>query len=94
VRRGRRDGAVLRFAAAGLSVAIVPSRLLADYPRLRGTPLAGSGSWCTVALAHRRDVTLTNVPARSTGRCSTKLGTSAAGGRFPPGGELAVRVCS
>jgi DNA-binding transcriptional LysR family regulator len=46
--------AVLAFVEAGLGVAIVPSMVLTNRPRLRATPLAGPGMHRTIALAYRR----------------------------------------
>lgn len=48
--------AVLRFVEAGLGVAVVPSMVLPDRPKLRGTALSTPGIRRTVALAHRTDV--------------------------------------
>ncbi len=50
--------AVLRFAEAGLGVAVVPSMVLATRPRLRATPLVEPRLRRTVALAHRRGIAL------------------------------------
>jgi DNA-binding transcriptional LysR family regulator len=52
--------AVLRFVEAGLGVAVVPSMVLPDRPRLRATALSTPGIRRTVALAHRTDVPPTN----------------------------------
>ncbi|MFC7617050.1 LysR substrate-binding domain-containing protein [Actinokineospora soli] len=52
VEGGEMD-AVLRFVEAGLGVAVVPSLVLAEHPRLHASPLAGLRR--TVALAHRSD---------------------------------------
>ncbi|MBP2473192.1 DNA-binding transcriptional LysR family regulator [Crossiella equi] len=62
VEGGEMD-AVLRFVETGLGLALVPSLVLAGRPTLRGTPLAPPGIPRTVALAHRRDVALTNAAA-------------------------------
>jgi len=57
VEGGEMD-AVLRFAEAGLGVAVVPSMVLASRPRLRATPLVDPRLRRTVALAHRRGIAL------------------------------------
>ncbi|MGW5052049.1 LysR family transcriptional regulator [Actinokineospora sp. NPDC004072] len=54
VEGGEMD-AVLRFVEAGLGVAVVPSLVLPDRPRLFSAPLVGPGLRRTVALAHRSD---------------------------------------
>lgn len=59
VEGGEMD-AVLRFAEAGLGLAVVPSMVLQSRPRLRKTHLTGPRLRRTVALAHR---TGTAVPA-------------------------------
>lgn len=61
---GGETDAVLRFVEVGLGAAVLPSMMLADRPALRGTPLLlGEGRDThlrrTVALAHRKDVALT-----------------------------------
>ena len=53
VEGGEMD-AVLAFVEAGLGVAVVPSMVLDNRPRLRATPLAPPGLRRTIALAHRR----------------------------------------
>jgi DNA-binding transcriptional LysR family regulator len=58
VEGGEMD-AVLRFVEVGLGVAIVPSMVLATRPLLRGTPLTPAMTR-TIALAQRRDATLTS----------------------------------
>ncbi len=55
VEGGEMD-AVLRFAEAGLGVAVVPSMVLAGRPGLAGTPFTPPGLQRTIALAHRKDV--------------------------------------
>lgn len=54
VEGGEMD-AVLRFAEAGLGLAVVPSMVLQSRPRLRKTSLVGPRLRRTVALAHRTD---------------------------------------
>jgi DNA-binding transcriptional LysR family regulator len=53
VEGGEMD-AVLAFVEAGLGVALVPSMVLVNRPRLRATPLASPGMQRTIALAHRK----------------------------------------
>ena len=48
--------AVLRFVEAGLGVAVLPTMVLEDRPRLRRIPFARPGLTRQIALAHRRDV--------------------------------------
>ncbi|GLU49718.1 LysR family transcriptional regulator [Nocardiopsis ansamitocini] len=55
VEGGEMD-AVLRFVEAGLGLAVVPSMVLRNRPKLRGTPLAQPRLMRTIALAHRKDV--------------------------------------
>ena len=55
VEGGEMD-AVLRFAEAGLGIAVVPSMVLKNRPGLRGTPLVRPRLLRTIALAHRKDV--------------------------------------
>jgi DNA-binding transcriptional LysR family regulator len=51
--------AVLSFVEAGLGIAVVPSMVLHDRPKLRGVPFAPPVPTRTIALAHRTDVRLT-----------------------------------
>jgi DNA-binding transcriptional LysR family regulator len=51
--------AVLSFVEAGLGIAVVPSMVLHDRPKLRGVPFAPPVPIRTIALAHRTDVRLT-----------------------------------
>lgn len=53
VEGGEMD-AVLAFVEAGLGMAIVPSMVLGNRPRLRATPLADPDMQRTIALAQRR----------------------------------------
>lgn len=79
---------VLRFVEAGLGVAIVPSMVLAGRAGLHGTPLAGQGLRRTIALAHRRDVALTNAARAFRATLLDHLRASAARGAFPAGVKL------
>ena len=51
--------AVLSFVEAGLGIAVVPSMVLQDRPKLCGVPFAPPVPIRTIALAHRTDVRLT-----------------------------------
>jgi DNA-binding transcriptional LysR family regulator len=51
--------AVLSFVEAGLGIAVVPSMVLQDRPKLRGVPFTPPVPIRTIALAHRTDVRLT-----------------------------------
>lgn len=82
VEGGEMD-AVLRFVEAGLGVAVVPSMVLVGRPGLRSTPLEPVLER-TVALAHRKDVTLTHAVRAFRNTLLTHL-TSAA---LPSGVEL------
>jgi DNA-binding transcriptional LysR family regulator len=62
VEGGEMD-AVLRFVEAGLGIAVVPTMVLQDRPRLRRIPFHPPGLSRTIGLAHRRDVDL-SVSAR------------------------------
>jgi DNA-binding transcriptional LysR family regulator len=57
VEGGEMD-AVLRFVEAGLGIAVVPTMVLQDRPRLRRIPFRPPGLSRTIGLAHRRDVDL------------------------------------
>lgn len=57
VEGGEMD-AVLRFAEAGLGLAVVPSMVLAARPGLRATPLVEPRLQRTVALGQRQGITL------------------------------------
>jgi LysR substrate binding domain-containing protein len=72
VEGGEMD-AVLRFVEA--EPGGEPSMALAEHPRLRGTPLAGSRMRGTIALAHRRDATLTNAARAFHGTLFDHLGS-------------------
>lgn len=77
--------AVLRFVAAGLGLAVVPSIVLPALPGVAGYPIAPPGLHRTVALAHRRDVQ----PSRAAGMFRDTLlehiRVSGTSGRLPPG---------
>jgi DNA-binding transcriptional LysR family regulator len=55
VEGGEMD-AVLRFVETGLGIAVVPTMVLQDRPRLRRIPFRPPGLSRTIGLAHRRDV--------------------------------------
>lgn len=48
--------AVLSFVEAGLGIAVVPSMVLLERPKLRGVPFVPPTPIRTIALAHRTDV--------------------------------------
>jgi DNA-binding transcriptional LysR family regulator len=48
--------AVLSFVEAGLGIAVVPSMVLLDRPKLRGVPFIPPTPIRTISLAHRTDV--------------------------------------
>jgi DNA-binding transcriptional LysR family regulator len=48
--------AVLGFVEAGLGIAVVPSMVIENRPRLRRIPFKSPGLSRTIAFAHRRDV--------------------------------------
>jgi DNA-binding transcriptional LysR family regulator len=48
--------AVLSFVQAGLGIAVVPSMVLLERPKLRGVPFVPPTPIRTIALAHRADV--------------------------------------
>jgi DNA-binding transcriptional LysR family regulator len=50
--------AVLRFAEAGLGLAVVPTMVLVSRPRLRATRLIDPRLQRTVALAHRQGIAM------------------------------------
>jgi DNA-binding transcriptional LysR family regulator len=81
VEGGEMD-AVLAFVEAGLGVALVPSMVLANRPRLRATPLAAPGMQRTVALAQRRRTVL---PHAAAALRDTLLAHLAAGDELPEG---------
>ncbi|HEX2312178.1 MAG TPA: LysR family transcriptional regulator [Thermomonospora sp.] len=105
VEGGEMD-AVLRFVEAGLGIAVVPSMVLAGRPRLRGTPLAVSptrpdtpaaraahpvpGLLRTIAMAHRKDVTLTHAARAFQSVLETYLSEAAREGTLPAGVESLV----
>jgi DNA-binding transcriptional LysR family regulator len=80
--------AVLSFVEAGLGVAVVPSMVLQDRPKLCGVPFAPPVPVRTIALAHRTDVRPTR--AAEEFRCmllQLLSGTHADGG-LPAGVEF------
>jgi DNA-binding transcriptional LysR family regulator len=82
--------AVLRFVEAGLGIAVVPTMVLHDRPRLRRIPFQPPGLSRTIALAHRRDVD----PSASARAFRTTLlqhlSTSRRSRALPHGVELAA----
>ncbi|GIH63248.1 MULTISPECIES: LysR family transcriptional regulator [Microbispora] len=90
VEGGEMD-AVLRFVEAGLGIAVVPSMVLENRPRLTGTPLL-PGLRRTVALAHRKDVEPTRAAQAFRGTLLSFLGEAARDGTLPQGIEALVDV--
>ncbi|WP_026341161.1 LysR family transcriptional regulator [Actinomadura atramentaria] len=93
VEGGEMD-AVLRFVEAGLGIAVVPSMVLAGRPMLRGTPLVlrdGEGGHPsllrTIALAHRKDVSLTHAARAFQDTLMTFLVEAALADSLPAGVE-------
>ncbi|MBP2707095.1 LysR family transcriptional regulator [Microbispora sp. RL4-1S] len=85
VEGGEMD-AVLRFVEAGLGIAVVPSMVLDNRPRLIGTPLV-PGLRRTVALAHRKDVEPTRAAQAFRATLLTFLTDAARDGTLPAGIE-------
>lgn len=90
VEGGEMD-AVLRFVEAGLGIAVVPSMVLENRPRLTGTPLL-PGLRRTVALAHRKDVEPTRAAQAFRAALLSFLGAAAREGTLPQGIEALVDV--
>ncbi|GAB3135298.1 LysR family transcriptional regulator [Microbispora hainanensis] len=90
VEGGEMD-AVLRFVEAGLGIAVVPSMVLENRPRLTGTPLL-PGLRRTVALAHRKDVEPTRAAQAFRATLLSFLGEAARDGTLPQGIEALVDV--
>ncbi|GAA3199579.1 LysR family transcriptional regulator [Actinocorallia longicatena] len=99
VEGGEMD-AVLRFVEAGLGLAVVPSMVLAGRPGLRGIALTASdplpfpvrrdlppppGLQRTIAIAHRKDVSLTHAAKAFHTTLETYLTEAAADGALPTG---------
>ncbi|GGK70300.1 LysR family transcriptional regulator [Mangrovihabitans endophyticus] len=84
VEGGEMD-AVLAFVEAGLGIAVVPSMVLVNRPRLRATPLAPPGMRRTIALAHREQAVL---PHAAQALRSVLLDHIGGGGALP----LGVRI--
>jgi DNA-binding transcriptional LysR family regulator len=90
VEGGEMD-AVLRFVEAGLGIAVVPSMVLENRPRLTGTPLL-PGLRRTVALAHRKDVEPTRAAQAFRAALLSFLREAARDGTLPQGIEALVDV--
>ena len=82
--------AVLEFTEAGLGIAVVPSMVLENRPLLRRVPFAPPGLSRTIALAHRRDVALSNAATAFRALLVDHL----AGRELPPGVKLLWRRSS
>ncbi|MBX6385084.1 MAG: LysR family transcriptional regulator substrate-binding protein, partial [Microbispora sp.] len=88
VEGGEMD-AVLRFVEAGLGIAVVPSMVLENRPRLTGTPLLPRLRR-TVALAHRKDVEPIRAAQAFRATLLSFLGEAARDGTLPQGIETLV----
>ncbi|MGX7824795.1 LysR family transcriptional regulator [Actinokineospora sp. 24-640] len=88
VEGGEMD-AVLRFVEAGLGVAVVPSLVLADRPRLHSAPLVSPALRRTVALAHRSDAPPTTAARAFRSVLHAHLDHLVATAALPPGVTLA-----
>ena len=73
--------AVLQFTEAGLGISVLPTMVLDSRPRLRRVPFAAPGLSRTVALAHRRDVTLSNAAVGIPRRVAAPFGATRAAAR-------------
>ncbi|WP_104088904.1 LysR family transcriptional regulator [Arthrobacter sp. GMC3] len=75
VLEGAEMDAVLRLVERGLGAAVVPAMVLVDRPGLRSVPLTEPELTRTLALAHRKDVSLT----RAAGAMQEMIVSTAAG---------------
>ncbi len=80
--------AVLSFVEAGLGIAVVPSMVLQDRPKLRGVPFAPPVPIRTIALAHRTDVRLTRAAEEFRATLLRLLSETHAQGGLPAGLEF------
>jgi DNA-binding transcriptional LysR family regulator len=83
--------AVLRFVAAGLGIAVVPSLVIPGRPGLASYRIARPTPRRTVALARRKDVQSTQAALEFATRLLADIGTEAVSGTLPPGVELVPR---
>lgn len=80
--------AVLSFVEAGLGIAVVPSMVLQDRPKLRGVPFAHPVPIRTIALAHRTDVRPTRAAEEFRSTLLQLLSRTHNEGRLPAGVEF------
>lgn len=80
--------AVLSFVEAGLGIAVVPSMVLQDRPKLCGVPFAPPVPIRTIALAHRTDVRLTRAAEEFRSTLLRLLSGTHAQGGLPAGLEF------
>jgi DNA-binding transcriptional LysR family regulator len=80
--------AVLSFVEAGLGLAVVPSMVLQDRPKLCGVPFAPPVPVRTIALAHRTDVRLTRAAEEFRLTLLQQLSGTHAQGGLPVGVEF------
>ncbi|HET9255412.1 MAG TPA: LysR substrate-binding domain-containing protein [Pseudonocardiaceae bacterium] len=83
--------AVLSFVEAGLGIAVVPSMVLQDRPKLRGVPFAPPVPVRTIALAHRTDVRLTRAAEEFRSTLLRLLSDTHTQGGLPAGVEFIPR---
>jgi DNA-binding transcriptional LysR family regulator len=80
--------AVLSFVEAGLGIAVVPSMVLQDRPKLCGVPFAPPVPVRTIALAHRTDVRPTRAAEEFRSTLLHLLGSANKQGNLPTGVEF------
>jgi DNA-binding transcriptional LysR family regulator len=80
--------AVLTFVEAGLGIAVVPSMVLLDRPKLRGVPFMPPTPIRTIALAHRTDVHPTRAAEEFRSTLLHLLRAAHAQGELPTGVEF------
>jgi DNA-binding transcriptional LysR family regulator len=80
--------AVLSFVEAGIGIAVVPSMVLLDRPKLRGVPFVPPTPIRTIALAHRTDVRPTRAAEKFRSTLLQLLSGAHAQGDLPAGVEF------
>lgn len=80
--------AVLSFVEAGIGIAVVPSMVLQDRPKLCGVPFAPPVPIRTIALAHRTDVRPTRAAEEFRSTLLQLLSEAHKQGRLPSGVEF------
>ena len=80
--------AVLSFVEAGLGIAVVPSMVLQNRPKLCGVPFAPPVPIRTIALAHRTDVRPTRAAEEFRSRLFQLLSQAHQQGSLPAGVDL------